>query len=432
MKNIFPVKTVFLVFFIAGVFSLWAPFSSRQSVFAQTLSPDAQEAFDSGVVALEQGSFESAIQYLTRANDAAPTSPKVLYSLGFAYAQAGHEVLAVVFYRSYLEARPEAPNSEELKHDILKLQGSVESIVQKLFKEAIAAADDLVGDDAKAKARQEIIVEMARAGELDWAEKVAFQDPSGATWALARAATEEGLSGFNLFEAKQIFELAEEVIKVEMERYARNAIMPELRACVAGDIECLEELRNEKLQWERDWKERVDYYLGYNLIYLGAYIHDARFQSWGYETKERGLRRMEGCRVKWWFGHCEFSNVSYTCEAEEDFWIILNWFKGGGSLTVGKASSARPFDWNPLGVVEVQPTSVPYLSWKSIARGYTGRDGRALSPFHLNDDVLTDLPFVVSTIKGDAINEIPGRLAQVARKLALAVQFLQENKADIP
>ncbi|MBT6229311.1 MAG: tetratricopeptide repeat protein, partial [Candidatus Scalindua sp.] len=181
MKNLLPVKIVFLVLFITGTCFLGGIFFFSQPVFSQTIPPDAKEAFDSGVRALEQGSFERAIKHLARAHRAAPDTPKFLYSLGFAHAQAGHEILAIIFYSAYLAVQPGAPNADGVKHDILTLQNSVEDIVQALFKEAIAVADDLVEEDARAEAWQEIIAALARAGDLDLARKVAFQHPSGAT-----------------------------------------------------------------------------------------------------------------------------------------------------------------------------------------------------------------------------------------------------------
>jgi len=420
MKKILPVKTVFLVLFITGTCSLGGTFSFSQSVFSQAISPEAKETFDLGVHALEQGSFDRAIKHLARAHRAAPDTPKFLYSLGFAHAQAGHEILAIIFYRAYLAVQPGAPNADGIKHDILMLQDLVEDIVQTLFKEAIAVADDLVEEDAKAAAWQEIIAAMAKAGELDLARKVAFQHPSGATWALARAATDvraDGVTRSYNTDSKQIFKLAEEVIKVEMERRSRETKMFLQSACVEGDIECFERIRREEIQWKRDWEERADYYLGYNLLYLGAYIHNAGFPKWGYDTKEHGFRMMDGCRDKWWYSNVINGNVGNNSGECEGFMIV----EAPGTLRV--LGDRGPIAWNPNKEVAwyMNEELLPPYSWGQIA--WNGR----INGFKFGDDALVDLAFAVISVKGDDINKIPGGLAQLASKLAVTVQLLQDN-----
>jgi len=420
MKKILPVKTVFLVLFITGTCSLGGAFSFSQSVFSQALSPEAKESFDSGLHALEQGSFERAIEHLTRVHRAAPSTPKVLYSLGFAHAQAGHEILAVVFYRAYLEVRPGAPNADQVKHDILTLQDSVEDIVQALFKEAIAVADDLVGEDAKAEAWQEIIAAMAEAGELNLARKAAFQHSSGATWALARAATDVRKTGvirsYNI-DAKQIFKLAEEVIKVEIEKFSREPKNVFFGACIEGDIECFERVRREEIQWKRDWEERADYYQGYNLLYLGAYIHSAGFPKWGYDTKELGFRMMEDCRDKWWYSKVINGNIGNNSGECERFTIV----NAPGTLRV--LGDKGPIEWDAhqeeSWILDEQV--LPPYSWGQIA--WNG----SIHDFKFGDDALVDLTFAVRTIKGDDTNNIPGGLAQLASELAVTVQLLLDN-----
>jgi len=416
MKNLFSVKTFFLVLFITGTFSLGGAFSFSQSVFSQTLSPEAKDSFDSGLHALEQGSFERAIKHLKRAHRAAPSTPKVLYSLGFAHAQAGHEILAVVFYRAYLEVQSGAPNADEIKHDIQTLQNSVEDMVQALFKEAIAVADDLVGEDAKSEAWQEIIAAMAKAGELDLARKVAFQHPSGATWALARAATDVRKASVTRSynnDAKQIFKLAEEVIRIEMEKFSRGRDAPPV-GCYEGDIECYERRRRKEIQWKRDWEERVDYYLGYNLLYLGAYIHYAGFPKWGYDTKEHGFRMMDGCRDKWWYSYIITCRWQWRCE---DFEIV----DAPGTLRVLGDRGSIAWDPNKEESWYNNEELLPPYSWGQIA--WNG----SINNFKFGDDALVDLAFAVRSVKGDDINKIPGGLAQLASKLAVTVQLLQDN-----
>lgn len=420
MKKLLTVKTVFLVLFITGTYSLGGASFFSQSVFSQALSPEAKEAFDSGLHALEQGSFERAIEHLTRAHRAAPSTPKVLYSLGFAHAQAGHEILAVVFYRAYLEVQSGAPNADEIKHDIQTLQNSVEDTVQALFREAMAVADDLVEEDARAEAWQEIIAAMAKAGELKLARKVAFQHPSGATWALARAATDVRKAGvtrsYNI-DTKQIFKLAEEVIKVEMEKRSRETkIASTLTLCAVGDIKCSERVRREEIQWKRDWEERADYYLGYNLLYLGAYIHYAGFPKWGYDTKKRGDKMMEDCQDKWWY-----SKIIYW-ESKKGECKGFTMFDGpNNSFSV--VGDSGPIAWDPNKEESWYNNEelLPPYSWGQIA--WNG----SINNFKFGDDALVDLAFAVRSVKGDDINEIPGGLAQLASKLAVTVQLLQDN-----
>ena len=420
MRNLLPVKIVFLVLFITGTCFLGGIFFFSQPVFSQTIPPDAKEAFDSGVRALEQGSFERAIKHLARAHRAAPDTPKFLYSLGFAHAQAGHEILAIIFYSAYLAVQPGAPNADGVKHDILTLQNSVEDIVQALFKEAIAVADDLVEEDAKAEAWQEIIAALARAGDLDLTRKVAFQHPSGATWALARAATDvrkDGLTRSYNFNAKQIFKLAEEVIKVEIEKFSREPKDVFFGACIEGDIECFERVRREEIQWKRDWEERADYYQGYNLLYLGAYIHSAGFPKWGYDTKELGFRMMEDCRDKWWYSKVINGNVGNNSGECERFTIV----NAPGTLRV--LGDKGPIEWDAhqeeswiLNEQVLPPYSWGQMAWNSGING-----------IKYDDDALVDLTFAVSSIKGDDITKIPGGLAQLASELAEIIQLLQDN-----
>jgi len=384
-----------------------------------------------GMAAAEQQEWDLAIKYFSEARKAAPTWPSAQFNLALAYDSAGgREVPAVVFFRAYLEVEPKALNADEVKRYILRLEASVEAKVRRLFKQAVASAEALL--DGEEKAWGEIIKEMARAGELDWARKVAIQHPSGATGALASAArdkVEEGKRG-RLFKAQQIFTLAEEVAEVESERFAREVGYISPIACAynpnESNIACYEGIRESKRQWKRDWKERVDFYLGYNLECLGAHIHRAGFRRWGWSTYRRGVK----IRVRAVEDNEKYTNKLWRfarARKPSCYSFVIMEMPDGDVLMDSKGG----ISWDPSRAPPiVNPTpEPPSISWVNIARGDVGEP---TVPFNLGDDALLDLPFAVQAIKGEATNEIPGRLAQLARKFALALQFLQKNHPSVP
>ena len=133
-----------------------SPVTAR--TYGSALSPEAEENYERGIAAAEQGEWELAVEYFNKAHWKALGSPEVLFNLALACSSAGgRDMLAILWFRSYLAAAPDAANTEQVRKEILKLEIRVEATVRKLFSMANDTAAIVVDDSDKAKAYGKIV-----------------------------------------------------------------------------------------------------------------------------------------------------------------------------------------------------------------------------------------------------------------------------------
>ncbi|MCB7128586.1 MAG: tetratricopeptide repeat protein [Candidatus Brocadiales bacterium] len=142
------------------------------------LPPEAQEAYERGYAAAEQGEWGLAIKYFSEAQKAAPESPEVLFNLAFACSNAGgRDILAIAWYRAYLAAAPDAPNAAEVRKEIINREVKVEANINELFRLAKDAAAEITYDHYKSEAYIEIATKQAETGDIAGAKDSATEIP---------------------------------------------------------------------------------------------------------------------------------------------------------------------------------------------------------------------------------------------------------------
>lgn len=92
------------------------------------MDAEARALYDAGVVAYEQGRYENALDYFSRAHELS-TRPQLLFNIASAADRLRQDQRALDAYRAYLEALPDAEN-----------RAAVESRV-RILEEQLAAAE---------------------------------------------------------------------------------------------------------------------------------------------------------------------------------------------------------------------------------------------------------------------------------------------------
>ncbi|WP_158542458.1 PEGA domain-containing protein [Lujinxingia litoralis] len=80
------------------------------------------ELIDSGTAAYDAGEFQTAVELFHRAYELAPL-PDFLYRLGLAYERLGEDARAVEYYRSFLNAEPQAEERGRIESTIEVIEG---------------------------------------------------------------------------------------------------------------------------------------------------------------------------------------------------------------------------------------------------------------------------------------------------------------------
>lgn len=134
------------------------------------LPAGAQQAFDKGVIAAEQEAWELAITYFGEALGSAPRDPRILYYLGLSHERAGHQLIAIAWFRAYLAATPQAPNAAVVDKEVVLLKDQVKSNIKRIFEAALEASQ-VSGAEKSEKHFESIMVFQAAAGDLDGAQQ---------------------------------------------------------------------------------------------------------------------------------------------------------------------------------------------------------------------------------------------------------------------
>jgi hypothetical protein len=158
------------------------------ALLAQTqvvLSSEAQAAMEKGLGAAKSQKWDVAIQHFSDACKAEPLAPQTLFNLALAHDKCGgHELLAQVWYHTYLTAAPKAPNASLVRSHLGELEKKTFGLCLDLARTASEAAQKLPKEGHPEKYLVRIAALQAAAGDTP-----------------AAAATAEGLSPANKYEA---------------------------------------------------------------------------------------------------------------------------------------------------------------------------------------------------------------------------------------
>ena len=115
---------------------LLAALMAFHSGSAHGQSSKAQVAMDRGMKAGASGDLQSAIRHFEEALKHAPTNVFVCYNLGLAQAQAGNEFAAISWLEAYLAGSPDAPNADDVRQHIGRLEDRAARKIDTLFDKA--------------------------------------------------------------------------------------------------------------------------------------------------------------------------------------------------------------------------------------------------------------------------------------------------------
>jgi hypothetical protein len=105
------------------------------------IPPEAQPAFNKGLLAAQQQEWDIALQSFQDARKLAPTSPEIYYNLGLTESKIpGRELRAIAWLAAYLAADPDAANASPVKTAILGLliknEGNIDRFIEVASKTA--------------------------------------------------------------------------------------------------------------------------------------------------------------------------------------------------------------------------------------------------------------------------------------------------------
>jgi ankyrin repeat protein len=127
---------------------------------------------DEGLAAARQQQWKVAIRHFLKAQDAAPTSPQVLFNLGLAESKVpGRELRAMAWFQAYLLVAPDAANAAAVRTEIANLKVRVEGAIEKLVERAKQLAGQFSGDDKRRFAFCNVAIAQIRTGDMDGARQ---------------------------------------------------------------------------------------------------------------------------------------------------------------------------------------------------------------------------------------------------------------------
>jgi hypothetical protein len=105
--------------------------------------------YDLGVEAFDQEEWELAVQHFSNAHRASRFDARIAFNLGLSHANAGHEVLAILWLELYLAEVPEDPAAEDVRREINRLTVANEGAALKIIRTAEQSCDQLeIGSEA--------------------------------------------------------------------------------------------------------------------------------------------------------------------------------------------------------------------------------------------------------------------------------------------
>jgi hypothetical protein len=111
---------------------------------AQEISEDAREALTRATTAIQQQQWLVAEQQLKIASDKSSNSQEVIRAFAdFNDRRGGRDLIGIALYRDYLAARPDAPDSEEIKAKIAALEQRALSLANGFIDKALSATSGI-------------------------------------------------------------------------------------------------------------------------------------------------------------------------------------------------------------------------------------------------------------------------------------------------
>jgi tetratricopeptide (TPR) repeat protein len=142
-----------------------------------------QQAMNRGLSAAKQKEWALAIRYFSEARRKSPQTPKIIYYLALAHANAGgHELTAIAWFRAYLSVAPNSPVIAKVRKQILDLEIKSEGRALKLLHMAVRSARTLKSKWSRQSQLSAISGIMARLGDLTSAKAVAKESKSQGAW----------------------------------------------------------------------------------------------------------------------------------------------------------------------------------------------------------------------------------------------------------
>lgn len=155
------------------------PAAGSAESWQATVPPEAKQAFERGMAAVKREAWDVAARYFEETQTATPAAPSVLFNLGLAHANAGHELTAIAWLRAYLAASPSAENAAAVRAEIERLKAAARSNVAKIFQAAAEAARQLPDEAEQIVALTYVSACQAQAGDLEGARATAPLDAEG-------------------------------------------------------------------------------------------------------------------------------------------------------------------------------------------------------------------------------------------------------------
>jgi hypothetical protein len=122
-----------------------------------TLTPEAQQAFDEGIAAEQQGNYLLASQFFLSAEKLAPENAAIVYNLALAESRIpGRELRSMAWFEAFLATHANAANAEQVKAQIDALRQKVLDSIQSLEALARQLAGQYGDDAERAEATKQI------------------------------------------------------------------------------------------------------------------------------------------------------------------------------------------------------------------------------------------------------------------------------------
>ncbi|HKF20767.1 MAG TPA: hypothetical protein VKE93_04315, partial [Candidatus Angelobacter sp.] len=138
----------------------------------QALPPELQPTFDRGRAAAERSQWDLAIEYFAEVQKAANANPQVLFNLGRAHAEAGHDLTGILWLHAYLAADTKASYAEHTQRTIARLDSANQARVADILQQAISRAMQTEDRIKRRFLLGYICTTQAQSGDLESALKV--------------------------------------------------------------------------------------------------------------------------------------------------------------------------------------------------------------------------------------------------------------------
>jgi hypothetical protein len=140
---------------------------------------EARQALKEGLAAAQDGDWNVAMERFKGAQAQAPVWPAALFNLGWAYDKAGgRQLLAAIWYRAYLAARPEASDAQAVQHRIEELLEAAAQAVERIMSMEEEVAGAVPAKDSQT-ARQLYAQSWLKLGRPDKAWEIARRMKAG-------------------------------------------------------------------------------------------------------------------------------------------------------------------------------------------------------------------------------------------------------------